>query len=132
MQYPDSLRIRPQPLAKRHEPDSTVAMIRAGFLDSSRHDLIERFARIDFSMVYAPICTEIRTIWLRCRRLEQRLPGLMKVPRFHGLPCRTAEAVVYLVGIMCFSGGHRQSHFRTVGRTVGGRADGEPLEGAGS
>jgi transposase len=40
--YPDSLRIRAQPLAKRREPDSTVAMIEPGFLDpESRRDLIE-------------------------------------------------------------------------------------------
>src|SRR3984885_8539123 len=40
--YPDSLRIRGRPLAKRRGPDSTVGMIRAGFLDpESRRDLIE-------------------------------------------------------------------------------------------
>jgi hypothetical protein len=36
------LRIRAQPLAKWREPDSTVAMIKPGFLDpESRRDLIE-------------------------------------------------------------------------------------------
>ena len=39
--YPDSPRIRRTPLAKRREPDSTVRMIRPGFLDrESRQDLI--------------------------------------------------------------------------------------------
>src|ERR1700733_13110803 len=39
---PDSLRILGRPLAKRRGPDSTVGMIRAGFLDpESRRDLIE-------------------------------------------------------------------------------------------
>ena len=42
MLYPDSLRIRPLPLAKRREPDSTGSMIRVGFLDKeSRQDLTE-------------------------------------------------------------------------------------------
>ena len=40
--YPDSLRIRVDPLAKRRGPDSTFAMIQPGFLDpESRRDLIE-------------------------------------------------------------------------------------------
>ena len=42
MLYPDSLRIRPPPLAKQPWPDSTGCMIRPGFLDrESRQDLIE-------------------------------------------------------------------------------------------
>ncbi|MEA2732283.1 MAG: hypothetical protein QOF70_6758 [Acetobacteraceae bacterium] len=36
------MRIRAHPLAKRCEPDSTVSMIRVGFLDpEARRDLIE-------------------------------------------------------------------------------------------